>query len=135
MRDRQTDSERDSWWRSVEHALLHLPFLLPQALLDGACRHGEGFLDLAHDEDAGQHLLHLLAGDGLGRVPDGAVGGHHRLRGQVERIVPTLRCLRTDAEHGTCSAGSEQQPPTVYQIMHHVVHLTAAGFKENIPKK
>ena len=43
--------------------------------------HCDGFLDLPDDQDAGEHVLQLLSDDGLGGVPDGAVGCHHRLRG------------------------------------------------------
>lgn len=63
-----------------------------------ALRHVNGFLDFADDEDAGKHLLQLFFWDWLSRVPDGAVGSHHRLRGQVKGVIATFSALRTDGE-------------------------------------
>lgn len=62
-------------------------------------RHGKGFLDLSHCQNPSQHLLHVLLADGLGGVPDGAVGSHHRLRRQVEGVVPSLHTLGTEQHH------------------------------------
>ena len=58
--------------------------------------HCDGFLDLPDDQDAGEHVLQLLSDDGLGGVPDGAVGCHYRLRRQVESVVAALSALWTE---------------------------------------
>lgn len=64
----------------------------------------DDLLDLSHHNDAGQHLRHLLAGERLRRVPHGAVGRDHRLRGHVVDVVATFHNLRAGRERGVCSA-------------------------------
>lgn len=55
--------------------------------------HGKSFLNLSYHQDPGEHLLHLLSADRLDGIPDRAVGGHHRLRGQVKRVIPAFHTL------------------------------------------
>lgn len=54
----------------------------------------DDLLDLSDHDDAGEHVLHLLTGEGLRRVPHRAVGRHHGLRGHVVRVVASLDALR-----------------------------------------
>ena len=55
-------------------------------------------MDFPYDEDASEDKLNLVFGDGLSRVPEGAVGCHHRFRGQVERVIATSGTLWTDRQ-------------------------------------
>lgn len=64
-----------------------------------ALRHVKGFLDFTDNKDPGEHLLQVLPGDWLCRVPNGAVWSHHRLRSQVEGVVATFSTLRTKETH------------------------------------
>lgn len=77
--------------------------LSPPTPLVHVLRHVEGFLNFTDHEDAGEHLLQLFFWDWLGRVPDGAVGRHHGLGGQVEGVVATFSGLWTEAERRTFS--------------------------------
>lgn len=72
------------------------PSVTPLVQLVHALRQVDGFLDFTHGQDAGEHLLELLFGDGLRGVPDGAVGSDHGFGSQVERVVSSLGALRTD---------------------------------------
>lgn len=57
---------------------------------------GENLLYFVHDEDAREHDFELLRHNRLRRVPNRAVRGNHRLRGQVEGVIPTFITLRTE---------------------------------------
>lgn len=72
--------------------------LLGNELVSVLRRRAKNLLDFPDDNDACEHLLHLLTVDGLGGVPYGTVGRHHRLWGQVVRIVTSF---------GTLGAGTE----------------------------
>jgi len=72
--------------------------LLGNELVSVLRRRAKNLLDFPDDNDACEHLLHLLTVDGLGGVPYGTVGRHHRLWGQVVCIVTSF---------GTLGAGTE----------------------------
>lgn len=61
-------------------------------------RHGDGFLDLSHHDDACEHVLHLLTRDWLSGVPYGTVGRHDGLWRQVVRVVTPLSTLGTERD-------------------------------------
>lgn len=61
-------------------------------------RHGDGFLDLSHHDDACEHVLHLLTCDWLSGVPYGTVGRHDGLWRQVVRVVTPLSTLGTERD-------------------------------------
>ena len=63
-------------------------------------RRTDNLLDFSDHDDACQHLLHLLTAEGLGGVPYGTVGRHHRLRGQVVGVVATFGTLRAGTDDG-----------------------------------
>lgn len=60
----------------------------------------DDLLDLSDHNDAGQHLRHLLAGEGLRRVPHGAVGRDHGLRSHVVYVVASFHTLRAGRQKG-----------------------------------
>lgn len=76
--------------------------------------HRDRFLNLSYHQDPGEHLFHLLPADGLDGIPDRAVGGYHRLRSQVERVIPAFHALRAvqgKAETARLAGNTREAPP------------------------
>lgn len=96
------------------------PSTLAHTVLTGR----DDLLDLSDHDDSGQHVLHLLAGEGLRRVPHGAVWCHHRLWSHVVGVVAAFDTLRTE---------KQKQSPTEVQVQNPVrlfVFSSCSPFEE-----